>query len=360
MILFAVGEGREKGYKNPSRASIIARACLARGMDVSFICADQEVYDQLRRRGFSRIHLCAYDCMVKESASRRPPILVWDADRPLTHKEATHLHRRDVFVIEFDAPEGMSFADEVVNGFEPVLRGATGRKYRLTGPDHVVVDKSFSDAKEWRRASSFLHNQPDLFVCFSGEHGEQLLRSTLAVLTDIPACRSIQIRAVACHDGNGAVSIQREFAGFRNLQIYRETDAVLKAQLMRFSLLGIVSFGPVLAEAIAAELPVFLINGTRADGERAEEALRTIFAGIGKTFGYAPEIDWEAFRRELEHLMGRPREIERMQMSAARMVDGQGAQRIVRYMQNYMESRAKGQGLWFQREESRSVIHLSR
>ncbi len=360
MILFAIGEGTERNYKDPSRASIIARACLARGIDVSFICADQEVYDQLRRRGFSRIQLCAYDCMLKESASRRPPILVWDAARPLTHKEITHLHRRDIFIIEFDVSEGMSFADEVVNGFEPVLHSATGRRYRLTGPDHVVVDKSFSDAKEWRRASSFFHNRPDLFVCFGGEHGEQLLRSTLAVLTDIPACRSIQIRAVASLAGNEAVSVQREFAGFRNIQIYREADAALKAQLMRFSLLGILSFGPSLAEAMAAELPVFLINGTRADGERADEALNSIFAGVGKTFGYAPQIDWEAFRRELEHLMERPREIERMQMSAARTVDGQGAQRIARCIQNYMENRAKGQTSWFQGEKSRSVIPLSR
>ena len=360
MILFAVGEGRERGYRNPSRASIIARACLARGMDVSFICAGQEVYDQLLRRGLSHIQLCAYDCMVKESASRKPPILVWDAARPLTQKETSHLHRRGVFIIEFDGSAGMSFADEVVNGFEPVLHSATGRTYQLTGPDHIVVDKSFSDAKEWRRAASFFHNQQDLFVCFSGEHGEQLLRSTLAVLTDIPACRSIQIRAVACLDSSRAVSIQREFAGFKNLQIYREADAALKAQLMRFSRLGIVAFGPVLAEAMAAELPVFLINGTRADGERADEALKSIFAGIGKTFGYAPEIDWEAFRRELEHLLERPRDIERMQMKAARMVDGQGAQRIARYIQSYMENRTKVQGSWLQGNESRGVIPLSR
>ncbi|HUJ90054.1 MAG TPA: hypothetical protein VLX12_07665 [Syntrophorhabdales bacterium] len=271
-------------------------------------------------------------------------MLIWDAGRPLTHKEVVYLHQHGLFVIEFDASDGESYADEVVNGFEPTLHSALGRQYQLVGPDYFVVDKNFSNAKEWRRASSFLHNGPDLFICLGGENSEQLLQSAMEVLTRIPACRSIQIRAVAGSDGNGTKAIERNLSAFKSLQIYREADAALKAQLMRFSRLGIVSFGAILIEAMAAELPVLLINPTEAGEECAAKALKGALAGAGKTFGYYPQVDWDAFRRELTYLLERPREIERMQAATNRLVDGQGAQRIARYICNHTQNRVKGQG----------------
>ena len=68
-----------------------------------------------------------------------------------------------------------------------------------------------------------------------------------------------------------------------------------------------------------------------------------MFTGAGKTFGYSPRIDWGAFRRELAHLLERPRAVERMQAATSRLVDGQGAERIARYIYNSMTERvAKG------------------
>ncbi len=132
------------------------------------------------------------------------------------------------------------------------------------------------------------------------------------------------------------------FSAFKNLQIYTETNKALAAQLMRFSHLGIISFGPLLVEAMAAELPVLLINSTEADEAHAAKALNGVFAGAGKTFGYSSQTDWDAFRRELAYLLERPREIERMQTAAHRVVDGQGAQRIARYICKYVVNRGKG------------------
>jgi spore coat polysaccharide biosynthesis predicted glycosyltransferase SpsG len=249
-----------------------------------------------------------------------------------------------VFVIEFDASDGTSYADEVVNGFETALCSSFGRPYQLVGPDYFVVDKGFSNAKEWRRASSFLRNGADLFICFGGADPEQLLQLTLEVLANIPACRSIQIRAVAGFDGKGKESIRRRFTAFKNLQIYTEADAALLAQLMRFSSLGIISFGAILVEAIAAELPVLLINRTEAGEECAAGALKGVFAGVGKTFGYSPKIDWDAFHQELAYLLERPLEIKRMQAAANRLVDGQGAQRIARYIANCLQNGGRGKG----------------
>jgi len=129
---------------------------------------------------------------------------------------------------------------------------------------------------------------------------------------------------------------------------------------MRFSHLGIVSFGPTLVEAVAAELPVLLTNFTEADAECAAKVLKGVFAGVGKTFGYSPHIDWDAFRRELSYLLERPREIERMQTATHRLVDGQGAQRIARYMHNYLENRGRGHESWVRGKEPRGIIPLSR
>jgi spore coat polysaccharide biosynthesis predicted glycosyltransferase SpsG len=344
MVLFAVDEGKEKQYKCAVRASIVAHTCLMQGLEVSFVCAGQGAYDSLEREGFLRIRLTDESRLMTDSASERPSLLVWDAGRPLTRKEVADCHQHDILVVEFDTADKKSYADEVVNGFEPTLYSALGRRYQLVGPDYFVVDKCFANAKEWRRASSFLGNGPDLFIRFHGVDSEQLLQQTLEVLAEIPACRSIQIRAMTEVDGKKGKAIQRRFSAFKNLQIYTEASAAFASRLMRFSRLGIISFGPTLAEAMAAELPVLLINSTEEDEERAAKALTKVFAGAGRTFGYSSKINWDAFRRELTCLLERPREIERMQTAANRLVDGQGAQRIARYIHNYVENRGKGQG----------------
>ena len=346
MVLFAVDGGKQKGYGHVIRASVLARTCLGRGLEVSFVCAEQDVYDYLKREGLLPVDLADETCLVTASASQKPQLLVWDASRPLTREEVEYLHQQHVLVIEFDASDGKSYADEVVNGFERTLHSATGHQYQLVGPDFFVVDRSFSNAKEWRRASPYPSNGPDLFVCFGGADPEELLQSTLEVLVEIPACRSIQIRAVAGLDERRKKSIQRRFPAFKNLRVYADADAALVAQLMRFSWLGIISFGTILAEAMAAELPVLLVNPTEAHEQYAAKVLNGIFTGTGKTFGYSPRIDWDAFRRELAHLLERPRAVERMQAATSRLVDGQGAERIARYIYNSMnKSLAKRDGL---------------
>jgi spore coat polysaccharide biosynthesis predicted glycosyltransferase SpsG len=344
MVLFVVDEGKEKYYGRTLRASILAHTCLMQGLEVSFVCADQGVHDCLTRGGFLRIRMTDEARLVTDSARERPSLFVWDAARPLTRKEVMLLHQHEVLVMEFDASDGKSYADEVVNGFETTLHSALGRQYRLTGPDYVVVDKCFTNAKEWRRASSFLHKGPDLFIYFHGADPEELLQPTLEIMAEIPACRSIQIRAMTGVDGKRGREIQRKFSGFKNLQLYTEATAALAAQLMRFSRLGIISFGPTLVEAMAAELPVLLINLTEADSDYASKLLEGVFAGAGKTFGYASQTDWDAFRGELAYLLERPREVERLQTAAHRLVDGQGAQRVGRYIHNYVESRGRGRG----------------
>ncbi|HME41960.1 MAG TPA: hypothetical protein VKF36_02645 [Syntrophorhabdales bacterium] len=271
---------------------------------------------------------------MKDSASQGPQLLVWDAYRHLRLEEVEYLHECGASVIEFDASDGKSHADEVVNGFELTLHSAAGHRYQLVGPDYFVVDKSFSNAKEWRRASSYPDSGQDLFVCFGGADPEQLLQSTLEVLAEIPACRSIQIRAMAGFDGKRERAIQRRFSATKNLRVYGEADATLMARLMRFSYLAIISFGTILVEAMAAELPVLLVNPTEAHEKYATKVLNGIFAGTGKTFGYSPHIDWSAFRRELSHLLGRPPAAERMRVATSRLVDGRGAERIARYIYN--------------------------
>lgn len=336
MILFAVEGGKQKGYGHVIRASVLARTCLGLGSEVSFICAERDVYDYLKREGLTRVDLADETCLVTASASQKPQILVWDASRPLTREEVEHLHQRHILVIEFDVSEGKSHADEVVNGFEHTLHSATGHQYQLVGPDFFVVDRSFSDAKEWRKASPYSGNGPDLFVCFGGADPEELLQSTLEVLVEIPACRSIQIRAVAGLDERRKKSIQQRFPAFKNLRVYADADAALMARLMRFSCLGIISFGTILVEAMAAELPVLLVNPTEAHEQYAAKVLNGIFTGCGKTFGYSPRIDWDAFRRELAQLLERPGLVERMKAATSRLVDGQGAERIARYIYNSM------------------------
>ncbi len=334
MVLFAVDGGKEKGYGHVIRASVLARSCLGRGLAVSFICPEQDLYDYLKEKGFPEVHLTAEARLVTDSASQKSRLLVWDASRPLTCEEVTYFHQNGVVVIEFDASDGKSYADEVVNGFELMLHSAAGRQYQLVGPDYFVVDKSFSTAKEWRRASSYLGNGQDLFLCFGGADPKQLLQSTLEVLAAIPACRSIQIRAATGFDGKRERVIERRFSPLKNLVLYPEADATLVAQLMRFSSLAIVSFGTVFVEAMAAELPVLLLNPTIAHEVYAARILSGIFAGTGKTFGYPPHIDWQAFRRELAFLLERPREVERMQAATSRLVDGQGAERIAKYIRD--------------------------
>jgi len=346
MVLFAVDGGKKKGYGHAVRASVLARSCLRRGLEVSFVCAEQDVYDYLKKKGFAQVHLTDETRLVTDSASQRSPLLVWDAGRPLTREEVEHLHQCNATVIEFDASDGKSYADEAVNGFELTLQSATGCHYQLAGPDYFVVDKNFATAKEWRRASSYLSNRQDLLVCFGGADPAGLLQPTLEVLTEIPACRSIEIHAVAGFDEKREWVIQQRFSAFRNVRVYADADAMLLAQLMRFSCLGIISFGTILVEAMAAELPVLLVNPTEAHEAYAAKVLSGIFAGAGKAFGSSPHVDWDAFRREVSYLLERPRAIERMQAATHRLVDGQGAERIARYIYNAVtKCMAKKNGL---------------
>ncbi len=359
MVLFAVDEDKGKRQGHAVRASILAHTCLMQGLEVSFICADQGVYDCLIGGGFSRIRLTDRSALLAASETERPPLLVWDAARPLTRKEMASLHEHGTAVIEFDAPDSKSYADEVVNGFELTLRGALGQQYRLVGPDYFVVDRCFTNVKEWRRGSSFLQNSLDLLVCFDGPECEQLLRSTLEALARVPACRSIQIRAMAGVEEGRGRAIQRSFSALKNLQVYTGMNTALAAQLIRFSCFGIVSFGPPFINTMAAELPALLVNATQAEQESAEKALKGPFAGAGKTFGWASQVDWDALRAEVACLLQRPRETERMQTAARRLVDGQGAQRIARYIHTYIESRGRGHVSWVHRENPRDTIPLS-
>jgi spore coat polysaccharide biosynthesis predicted glycosyltransferase SpsG len=359
MVLFAVGGCKEERYEHAIRASILAHTCMGRGLEVSFICAHGDVSAYLKRRGFSRIHVTDETHLLRDSASQGPSALLWDAGTPLGRKEVEYLHHNDVFVLEFDACDGTSYADEVVNGFEPTLHSATGRQFQLVGPKYFVLDNNFCNAREWRRASSVLQNGLGLFICFGGSDPGQLLESTLEVLTDIPACRSIQVRAVAGFDRSKEKDIRRRFPAFKNLQVHAEADAVLVAQLMRFSFLGIISFGSILVEAMAVELPVLMVSPTEAHEEYAARVLKGVFTGTGKTLGYSPRIDWNVLHRELAYLLDRPREIERMQAATHRLVDGQGAQRISRHLCNYLENRGKGPGSWVRGKEHRETIPLS-
>ena len=359
VVLFAVGGGKEKGYGHAIRASILAHTCMGQGLEVSFICAHGDVSAYLKRRGFSRVHLTHEAHVLRDSASQRPSALLWDAGTPLGRKEVGYLHHNDVLVLEFDASDGTSYADEVVNGFEPTLHSATGRQFQLVGPKYFVIDNNFCNVREWRRASSVLQNGLGLFICFGGSDPGQLLESTLEVLTDIPACRSIQLRAVAGFDRRKEKDIRRRFSAFKNLQVHAEANAAIVAQLMRFSFLGIISFGTILVEAMAAELPVLMVNPTEAHEEYAARVLKGIFTGTGKALGYSPRIDWNVLHGELAYLLDRPREVERMQAATHRLVDGQGAQRISRYLYNYQENRGKGPGSWVRGKEHRETIPLS-
>ncbi|HVN25591.1 MAG TPA: hypothetical protein VMT71_16605 [Syntrophorhabdales bacterium] len=359
MILFVVDEDRERYRGRAVRASILAHACLMQGLEVSFMCAEQDVHDCLTREGSSGVRVVDREQLIFEAALERPTLLVWDAARPLTHKEVTLFHQHDTFVVEFDAPDGESRADEVVNGFESTLRSARGRQYKLIGPGYLVVDKCFTNAREWRRASAFLGNGLDLFICLDGVEPE-IVTSTLDVLADIPACRSMQIRIMAGADEKRGRAVQRSFSSFKNLQLYTGTNSALIAQLMRFSQLGIISFGPLLIQAMAAELPVLMINSTEGDERYAARVLNGVFAGAGLTFGYAQHIDWGMFQRKLAFLLERPREIERMQEATHRLVDGQGAQRIARFIQSHRKIRGMGHGDWVAAEGPRTIIPLTR
>ncbi len=357
MILFVVDEGEQKHRGRAVRASILAHACLMQGLEVSFVCPDQRVRDCLIREGCSEVRVVEERDMLAQSSREMPTVLMWDAARLLTESEVRLLHQHGTFVVEFDAPDRGSFADEVVSGFETILCSALGHRFRLVGPNHLIVDKCFANAKEWRRASSFLRYGIDLFICFNGADTEQLTM-TLEALAGIPACRSVQIRAMTGADAVKTGAIQRKFSALKNLQLYRGSNPALMAQLMRFSRLGIVSFGPLLAKAMAAELPVLLLNETETDEAAAARVLKNVFAGAGKTFGCASSIDWRMFRNEVSHLLERPREIERMQEAAHRLVDGRGAQRIARYVQGYTEKRVTGHATWVSEQESPNIIHL--
>ncbi len=357
MVLFVVNE-RQQGYPGRAvRASILAHTCLTHGLEVSFICSGREVHDCLVREGSSGVRIVEEKRLVTESALEKPTVLVWDAPERLSDKDVRLFHQHHTFVIEFDAGNGESYADEVVNGFEPLLVSALGRRFQLVGPDHFVVDKCFVNAREWRRASSFLRNDFDLFLCFEGTDPEQLV-ATLDVLTEIPACRSVQIRLMSGLDETRSKTIQRHFSSFKNLQVYTGANPALMAQLMRFSRLGIISFGPLLVKAMAAELPVVLINSTEEEQEQAARVFGGVFTGAGKTFGYGPSVDWAAFRTHVALLLERPREMERMQEAAHRLVDGQGAQRIARYIQNYSTLGVTRRAAWVTEREPLNVIRL--
>jgi spore coat polysaccharide biosynthesis predicted glycosyltransferase SpsG len=311
---------------------------LEKRLEVFFVCASTEVYDYLQRAGFSLVKLTDTSRLVEESASQKPSLLLWDASRLLRANEVAYIQKCGAFIIEFDAHERKSHADEVVSGFERTLCGVSGRSYRLIGPDYFVVDSNFSNAKQWRRTSPFLHNRPDLFVCFSGEESELLLQSVLETLTDIPACRSLQIHAVAGFKGNKGRDIERSFSTFKNVRVYTEEDASLVARLMRFSSLGIVSFGPLVVEAMAAELPVLTINTREGERQYAEKVFQGIFAGAGISLGSSSSPDWTLFRRGLTWLLQSPQNLERMKVATRGLVDGQGAQRITRYIAAYIQS----------------------
>lgn len=101
---------------------------------------------------------------------------------------------------------------------------------------------------------------------------------------------------------------------------------------MASSDLGIVSFGSILVEALCTELPVFMINPTKAHEQYAAKVLAGMFAGAGKSFGFPPHVRWDAFREELASIMREPDRIRPLQNAARGLVDGKGAQRIAEHI----------------------------
>lgn len=333
MVLFVVEGGKEKGYGHVVRSTVLARACVQRGLDVSFACTNEEVVKAIRSRG-EGFHVYAVPPkeLIHHTLAVYPHVLVADAGKTFTAEEVKVLHQAGIFLIEWDASSGKSHADEVINGFEPALHGAKGHRYKLTGRDYFVVDELFSEAKAARGKAGPTKKLRRLFLCFGGSDPGELLEATLERMQEIPECLAATINAVAGFNEGKGRAVANRFSKLTGLHVHVNADAARVSQLMGSSDLGIVSFGSILVEALCTELPVFMINPTKAHEEYAARVLAGIFAGAGKSFGYQPRVRWDAFREELGATMREPQRVAPLQNAARGLVDGIGARRIAEHI----------------------------
>jgi spore coat polysaccharide biosynthesis predicted glycosyltransferase SpsG len=333
MVLFVVDGGKEKGYGHVVRTTVLARACVERGLDVSFACTNEDVVKAIRSRG-EGFHVYAVPPkeLIHHTLAVYPHVLVADADKTFTAEEVRVLHQAGIFLIEWDATNGTSHADEVINGFEPALYGAKGHRYKLTGRDYFVVDELFSETKSVRGKAGPAKKLWRLFLCFGGSDPGGLLEATLEHMQEIPECLAATIHAIAGFNEAKGRAVANRFSKLTGLHVHVNADAARVSQLMGSSDLGIVSFGSILVEALCTELPVFVINPTRAHEQYAAKVLAGIFAGAGRSFGCPPRVRWEAFREELGAIMGEPLRIVPLQSAARGLVDGKGARRIAEHI----------------------------
>jgi spore coat polysaccharide biosynthesis predicted glycosyltransferase SpsG len=340
MVLFVVEGGREKGYGHVVRTTVLAHACMERGLEVSFACANPEVVKAIRSRGEGlHVYEVSPRELIQHILAVYPHVLVADAGKTFTSEEVGVLHQAGIFLIEWDAPGGTSHADEVINGFEPGLYGAKGHRYKLTGRDYFVVDELFSEAKSARVKTVPGKKLKRLFLCFGGSDPEGLLEATLETMQEIPECLRATIHAVAGFNEAKGRRVASRFSKLTGLHVHVNADATVVSQLMASSDLAIVSFGSILVEALCTELPVLMVNPTRAHEEYAARVLAGIFTGAGKSFGFPPRIRWDAFRQDLGSIMREPERIVPLQNAARGLVDGKGARRVAEHIHNLVARR---------------------
>jgi spore coat polysaccharide biosynthesis predicted glycosyltransferase SpsG len=335
MVAFFIDGGKEKGYGHLVREDILAHELLNKGIQVAFICTHRDALRYLDNKGFTHVFLAEPDNLLEKLLPLSPSILISDRTDTLSPKVVDELHQRNIFVIEFDRADGESWADEVVNGFETVLSGASSKQFRLVGKDYFVVNPVFALMKQSKKQKAW-QTDPTLFTCFGGSDPSNLLEPTLRILSDIPDYRDAEIHAVVGFEGGKMKVIREEYNVLKNPHLYANADATLIARLMSISHLCIIPFGTLLIEALTVEAPVFMINPSKAHEDYAKKVLKTIFEGVGETFGYHPVMDWEKLSQRFLFLRKNPEDLHKMSNASKGIVDGKGAYRVANFIHSLL------------------------
>jgi UDP-2,4-diacetamido-2,4,6-trideoxy-beta-L-altropyranose hydrolase len=200
----------------------------------------------------------------------------------------------------------------------------------LLGPQYALLRPEFLDWQHWKREVPAVGRK--VLVTLGGADPDNVTAKAIRALNDL----DVQSKVVVGGSNPHLEQIKSEIKN-RNSEIELVVDAANMPELMAWADCAIAAGGTTSLELAFMGLPSLV--QTLADNQR-DIAAKIHEVGIGRSLGWHAAIPSDAIAMELSELLLDQSVRERMSRCGRDLVDGLGAQRVVRLMEHFVGSKA--------------------
>jgi UDP-2,4-diacetamido-2,4,6-trideoxy-beta-L-altropyranose hydrolase len=228
--------------------------------------------------------------------------------------------------IDDNGEAGEYCADLVLNqnlhAREPLYSNRDARTRLLLGPAFILLRREFEAWRQWEREIGFAANR--ILIAMGGSDPRNLNSVVLRALQSIPD-DELQVR-IATGGSNPRVDELRRAAETCRGKVQLDVDANMP-ELMAWADLAIAGAGATCWEMCLLSLPALVID---VAGNQAGIAASLEKASVAVHLGNWREVTAEIIAAEIEKLRRSRERRQLMSQSARSLVDGCGAQRVLR------------------------------